>query len=357
MPLLAHNGKDKITKLLFVLPFGRKDMRKGVFFMSNFKTAECVSPKHPDKICDQISDAILDAYLEKDPDSRVAVEAVGGHGKVFVIGEVTSKNSEVNIKSIVKRLAGDVEVVENIVKQSPEISRGVDDGGAGDQGIMVGYATDETAEMLPVEYVLARDLNRYLFNVWPYDGKTQITIADNLIHTIVASFQNVSKNKLEQAVRDWNSSQKIASSYPGEVIVHANPAGDWNIGGFDADTGLTGRKLIVDNYGPRIPIGGGAFSGKDPSKVDRSSAYMARKIAVDYLKRFQAHEVYVYLAYAIGYDKPVQATVIVDGIEKIIEGYDLSPKGIIKFLGLKSPIFEQTARYGHFGNKDFNWEK
>jgi len=149
-------------------------------------------------------------------------------------------------------------------------------------------------------------------------------------------------------VKDWLNNEKLVAY--DEIDFHINPAGDWNLGGFDADSGLTGRKLVVDNYGPRIPIGGGAFSGKDPSKVDRSAAYMARNIAIDYLKRYEASEVYVYLAYAIGFDQPLEATVIIDGVQYVVEGYDLSPNGIIKQLDLKRPIYEQMARYGHFGN-------
>lgn len=323
--------------------------------MSNFKTAESVSPKHVDKICDQISDAILDAHLYEDPNARVAVDVAGGHGTVFVTGEVTSHAKNADVKTIVNRLAGEVKIIERIAKQSPEIARGVDTGGAGDQGIMVGYATNETEELLPLEVVLSRSLNQYLYNIWPYDGKTQVTTVDGLLHTIVASFQNTAKNELEQAVRQWQKQQSITPSYKREIEYHINPTGDWHIGGFDADAGLTGRKLAVDNYGPAIPVGGGAFSGKDPSKVDRSAAYMARKIAVDCVKRFQAKEVYVTLAYAIGYDQPVQVTAIVDGRQKEVEGYDLSPNGIIKFLDLKQPIYEQTARYGHFADTEFAW--
>jgi S-adenosylmethionine synthetase len=323
--------------------------------MSIFKTAESVSPKHPDKICDQISDAILDAHLAQDPDARVAVDVAGGHGTVFVTGEVTSKAVDVDVAAIVKRLAGDVKVIEHIAAQSPEIALGVDTGGAGDQGIMVGYATSETVELLPLEVVLARQLNQYLYELWPYDGKTQITTKDGVIVSIVASFQHAAHHDLTAAVRDWAESEPLAVSAD-KVRLHINPAGDWNVGGFDADAGLTGRKLIVDNYGPRIPIGGGAFSGKDPSKVDRSAAYMARKVAIDYLKARDAKEVYVYLAYAIGYDQPLEATVVIDGQEEIIAGYDLSPKGIIKALDLKRPVYEATARYGHFGYEGFSWE-
>lgn len=320
--------------------------------MAIYKTAESVSPGHPDKLCDQISDAILDAYLRADPDSRVAVEAVGGHGKVFVVGEVTSK-AKVEIEPIVHRIAGkDIDVEIRLVHQSSEIANGVDTGGAGDQGIMVGYACSETSELLPKETVLSRKLNQFLYKIWPFDGKTQITLKDGTIESVVASFQNAKKLDLENAIKDWLSSLDISL---GEIRILANPAGDWELGGFDADTGLTGRKLIVDNYGPQIAIGGGCFSGKDPSKVDRSAAYIARKIAVDYLNKERAKEVYVYLAYAIGKPEPLEATVTVDGVHKIIKGYDLTPRGIIKLLDLKKPQYEQTARYGHFGNS-FAWD-
>ncbi|MBQ2643862.1 methionine adenosyltransferase domain-containing protein [Candidatus Saccharibacteria bacterium] len=317
-----------------------------------YRTAESVSPKHPDKLCDQISDAILDAYLAADPDARVAAEACGGHGVVFVTGEITS-TADVDIPSIVKRIAGDVEVHTKIVKQSPEIAQGVDTGGAGDQGIMIGYACDETPEMLPLEVILARRLNQYIYEKYPYDGKTQVTIApDGTIDSIVASFQNVPKGELEKLVREFVEKEGLE----GKLELHINPAGDWQQGGFDADTGLTGRKLIVDNYGPRVAIGGGCYSGKDPSKVDRSAAYMARRIAVDYLRKRKAHEVLVRLAYAIGYAEPLEKTVIVDGEAEEIEGYDLTPNGIIKFLDLKRPIYEGTACYGHYG-EGFDWDK
>lgn len=330
-------------------------MGKG-YFMSNsvYKTAESVSPGHPDKLCDQISDAILDAFLAQDPDARVAIEVVGGHGKVFVVGEVTT-TAKVSAEPIVKRLVGDLEIEVRIVEQSPEISQGVDTGGAGDQGIMVGYATSETPELLPLEVVLSRKLNQFLYAIWPYDGKTQVTIKDGIVESIVASFQNASNDQLKSGVKAWLKidSQVITKSEP---KLHINPAGDWHRGGFDADTGLTGRKLVVDNYGPSIPIGGGCFSGKDPSKVDRSAAYIARKIAVDYLKQRKANEVFVHLAYAIGYSQPLEATVTIDGVQEKVMGYDLTPRGIIKMLDLKRPIYEQTARYGHFGNPSFPWE-
>ena len=319
-----------------------------------YRTAESVSPKHPDKLCDRISDAILDAYLSVDPNARVAAETCGGHGVVFVTGEITSTADGIDIPAIVKRIAGEnVEVHTKIVKQSPEIAQGVDTGGAGDQGIMIGYACDETPEMLPLEVVLSRRLNQFIYKDYPFDGKTQITIApDGSIDSIVASFQNVSHDDLEKKVREFIKEKDLK----GKLELHINPAGDWNQGGFDADTGLTGRKLIVDNYGPRVAIGGGCYSGKDPSKVDRSAAYMARRVAVDYLRKRQAHEVLVRLAYAIGYAEPLEKTVIIDGKPEEIEGYDLTPNGIIKFLNLRRPIYEKTAEYGHYG-EGFDWDK
>lgn len=329
-----------------------------------YRTAESVSPGHPDKLCDQISDAILDAYLAQDPHARVAIESCGGHGQVFITGEITSSAQNIDIPAIARRIAGDnIEVFTRVVEQSPEIAQGVDTGGAGDQGIMIGYACDETPELLPLEVVLSRRLNQFIYQHFPYDGKTQVTLASlpdsdhTFVSSIVASFQNAPQAELEKLVREFITQNQL-QPLPGqtEIELHINPAGDWRQGGFDADTGLTGRKLIVDNYGPRIPIGGGAFSGKDPSKVDRSAAYMARRIATDYLKQRHAHEVFVRLAYAIGYTKPLEATVIIDGKPEQITGYDLTPQGIIKFLNLKRPIYEPTARYGHFG-ENFDWDK
>lgn len=323
---------------------------------TEYRTAESVSPKHPDKICDQISDAILDAHLAEDPLARVAVDVAGGHGKVFVTGEVTSRASAVDVPAIVRRLAGDVELIEHIAQQSPEIAAGVDNGGAGDQGIMIGYATSETPEFLPLEVVLSRQLNQYLYERWPFDGKTQITLTDGKVCSVVASFQHAKSGELRAAVGEWLQTLPIPISQSLTPILHINPSGDWAIGGFDADAGLTGRKLAVDNYGSRIPVGGGAFSGKDPSKVDRSAAYMARQIAVDYLKLRRAKEVTVRLAYAIGVAEPLEITVVVDGKAEKGVGYDLTPNGIITNLSLRRPIYEQTARYGHFGH-GFDWER
>lgn len=314
------------------------------------RTAEVVTPNHPDKICDRISDAILDACLEQDPNTRAAIETMGGHGIITVTGELTTK-AYVDINSIVKKVYGkEIGVQVNIVRQSPEIAQGVDTGGAGDQGIMIGYACNENEEFVPQEYYLARKLNKFIYSKFPYDGKTQVTVNGNTLR-VVASFQNAPTQELEDLVRKFFSTFK---EYP-FLVIYANPAGDWNQGGFDADAGLTGRKLAVDNYGPRVPIGGGAFSGKDATKVDRSAAYMARRVAVDYLQKFDAKEVYVNLAYAIGYNQPLQATANVDGKEILVKEYDLSPRGISKFLDLKQPIFSKTAEWGHMGN-NFNWK-
>ena len=312
------------------------------------KTAECVSPRHPDKMCDRISDAILDAYLHEDPQSRVAIETVGSHGKILVTGEVTSKAHGVSVESIVEAIAGSGhDVMVHIMEQSPEIGRGVDIGGAGDQGIMTGYATRETDTYMPKEYELARGLCQAVYEKYPYDGKTQVTVNDvGEVVSVVCSFQNAPKEELLILVE---------SIIPGAGEYHVNPAGDWSQGGFDADAGLTGRKIIVDNYGPEIAVGGGAFSGKDPSKVDRSAAYMARRIAVDYLENnAEAQTVLVKLAYAIGHPEALMAVAIVDGVPETILGYDLTPNGIKSFLDLERPIYGETAAWGHFG-RGFSW--
>ncbi|MCA9341641.1 methionine adenosyltransferase domain-containing protein, partial [Candidatus Saccharibacteria bacterium] len=189
----------------------------------------------------------------------------------------------------------------------------------------------------------------------PHDGKTQVTLKNGKITSIVASFQHAKSNELKDAISEWLRSESIVGTV-NNLEFHCNPAGDWTQGGFDADAGLTGRKLVVDNYGPRIPIGGGAFSGKDPSKVDRSAAYMARYIARQYLKNHNAKEVFVHIAYAIGYSQPLEATVTINGKQAPILDYDLSPNAIIAKLNLRQPIYEQTARWGHFGHAEFPWE-
>ena len=319
------------------------------------RTAECVSPMHPDKMCDRISDTLLDLHLQQDPNSRVAIETCGGMGEVYITGEVTSNAvvTRENIVKVVHDVTTDdtINVIININSQSTEIANGVDTGGAGDQGIMIGYACRDNKQFLPQEYFLSRELNKHVFSKYPYDGKTQVTMNGNSLR-VVCSFQNAPSDKLQQLVMEY------FEDYPEYFIeaLHCNPAGDWNIGGFTADAGLTGRKLAVDNYGPRVPLGGGAFSGKDSTKVDRSAAYMGRRIAVDILEqRPEVQEVMVQLAYAIGYDQPLQATAIVDGEHEFIKGYDLSPKGIIDFLELRKPIFGESAAFGHMG-AGFNWK-
>ena len=309
------------------------------------KTAEFVSPMHPDKICDFIADSILDAYLVKDKNSRCAIEIMGGHNLITINGEVTSKVN-LDVEKIVKEIVGpNFKIISNIVKQSPEISRGVNNGGAGDQGIMKGYATSETENFMPLEYELARNLCMKIFEKYPYDGKTQVTINNGKIETVVASFQNTKSSELLALVKNIIKAKKY----------FINPAGEWHQGGFEADTGLSGRKLIIDNYGPEIPIGGGSFSGKDYTKVDRSGAYMARKIAVDLLKKHKAKEVYTKLAYAIGEKEPVMSVAIIDGKEEKITNYDLTPNGIYKHLKLDKVKFSKTSHWGHFG-RGFEWK-
>ncbi|MFM2330960.1 MAG: S-adenosylmethionine synthetase [Candidatus Parcubacteria bacterium] len=309
------------------------------------KTAEFVSPGHPDKRCDFIADSILDAYLKGDINSRVAIEVMGGHKLITINGEVTSA-AKPDVVALVKKIVGkDYKVIENIALQSREIGRGVDTGGAGDQGIMKGYATNETKTHMPLEYELARNLCQKVYAKYPFDGKTQVTIENGKVTTVVVSFQNTKNAKLLPLVKSIIKAKEY----------FLNPAGEWTQGGFDADTGLSGRKLIVDNYGPEITIGGGSFSGKDFTKVDRSAAYMARKIAVQLLKKRKAKTVHTKLAYAIGKPEAVMAVAVIDGVEEDITGYDLTPRGIRKALKLDKVRYTDTCTWGHFG-RGFNWD-
>lgn len=339
------------------------------------RTAEFVTPLHPDKICDRIADAILDQCLKQDPNTRAAIEVMGGHGIITITGELTTE-AYVDIPSVVRSVDPfeKTGIQVNIIKQSPQIARGVDTGGAGDQGIMIGYACCENKEGVPHEYYLARSLCKYLFEKYPYDGKTQVTI-DRFkdIICIVASFQNVKSDELLSVVRAWLcetiDEYKENPQDVSDINILCNPAGDWNQGGFDADTGVTGRKIVIDAYGPRVPVGGGAYSGKDPSKVDRSAAYMARYIAKQFVSPYC--EFMVKLAYAIGYDQPIEVSAYTtnpfEGNEtllydkelsnKIRQKYDLSPKGIIEFLKLKQITnYSEIASWGHYGNSEYNWE-
>jgi S-adenosylmethionine synthetase len=314
-------------------------------------TAESVTCYHPDKICDQISDAIVDACIEQDPMSRVAVETMGGHGVVVLTGEVTTK-AIVNYASVAKKvyfdlLGKEIGVFTNIVTQSPNISQGVDKGGAGDQGIMIGYACNENEAKIPNEL----DLSRHLLQPFTADGKSQVTLRNGKVVEVVLSVQNQIKDELEKWVRTF-----FKDFQDTDFQVYCNNTGAFEIGGFDADAGVTGRKIVVDAYGPRVPVGGGAFSGKDPTKVDRSGAYMARWIAKKHLIETHAYEVLVKLAYVIGKPEPIMQVMIVDGKEYKLE-YDCRPQAIIERFNLRQPIYQKTARQGHFGFAEYPWEQ
>lgn len=323
------------------------------------KTAEAVLPGHPDKICDQISDAIVDDILRQDPLARVAVDTVAGHGIVTITGEVTTK-AYCDMAAIAKRVYRDIGyedhigVQVNVVEQSQEIAEGVNTGGAGDQGIMVGYACNSNPLMIPSELFLARTILQDLpaKGCGP-DGKSQVTLKDGAIDSIVLSVQT-------ETINPWLS-KYVMGLYAKTDNVFFNPAGTFVVGGIAADTGLTGRKLAADNYGPQVPIGGGAFSGKDPSKVDRSGAYMARKIAVDVLLAGEFDEVVVKLAYSIGVAEPVMAWMECCKFgfwyeHEVPKHYDLTPEGIISLLDLRKPQYERLAREGHFGTGNL-WDK
>lgn len=337
-------------------------------------TVESVTSGHPDKVCDQISDAILDAYLAKDPESRVAVESFGGHGLLVIGGEVTSR-AEVDAEAVARQVyreigySDDLKVVTNIVRQSPDIARGVDTGGAGDQGIMYGYATNETREFLPWPVTLAHRLAKGLEElrrdgVLPWlgpDGKTQVTVRDGKPETILVSTQHafdVGQSEIREALIRHLIEPCVASLNGIQILV--NPTGAFTVGGFAADTGLTGRKIMVDTYCGLIPHGGGAFSGKDPTKVDRSAAYMARFVAKEIVARGFADECLISLAYAIGRAEPVMVHAV-DGKgnalpHDALADYDFRPRAIMDCLRLRRPIYRATAAYGHFGKEGLPWE-
>lgn len=338
-------------------------------------TVESVTSGHPDKICDQISDAILDACLAQDPYSRVAVESFGGHNVLVIGGEITTK-AEVDFEKIArevyKKIGYDhnLKIITNVVKQSPDISQGVDTGGAGDQGIMYGYATDETEEFMPLAVVMAHKLTKGLEDLrlsgeiyWlKPDGKAQVTIENGKVKTILISTQHedgmgqaeIKKELAEKLIRPMLSS-------PDGVEILVNPTGRFVLGGFEADTGLTGRKIMVDTYGGLIPHGGGAFSGKDATKVDRSAAYMARFVAKNLVANKLAKNCLVSVAYAIGRAEPVMIEAINEKGENLSEivkkHFDFRPQAIMEKLGLRRPIFFQTASYGHFGKRGLPWEE
>src|SRR3989344_1405859 len=344
-------------------------------------TVESFTSGHPDKICDQISDAILDAYLTLDPKSRVAVEVFGGHGKLVIGGEVTSRGKVDYVKiarEVYKSIGYDdeLEISARIVTQSRDIAIGVDTGGAGDQGIMYGFATDETVAFLPRGVVLVHRLAKRLEEArkntnekdrikWlKPDGKTQVTYTRGKLNTVLVSAQHSPEVKLEEIKKEIT--EKIIFPLLSEeekktVKIIINPTGQFIQGGFEADTGLTGRKIMVDTYGGLIPHGGGCFSGKDSTKVDRSGAYMARYVAKNLVARGYGREVLVSVAYAIGMAEPLMIEAINERGENLAEivknNFDFRPRSIIKKLDLQKPIFRQTATYGHFGKKNLPWEK
>jgi len=368
--------------------------------MSYLLTSESVSEGHPDKICDQISDAILDALLEQDPTSRVACEAFVTTGLVLIGGEITT-SARVDYQKIARNVIRDIgytkaeykfdadscSVISTIHEQSPDIKRGVDTGGAGDQGMMFGYACRETPEYMPMPIMFAHKIVRRLAEVrknsrskMPYlrpDGKSQVTIEydgrqPRRVHTIVVSTQHdpgIPQKRIKADVIEHIVKAVIPEEYlDSKTIYHVNPTGRFEIGGPHGDSGLTGRKIIVDTYGGRVAHGGGSFSGKDPSKVDRSAAYAARYLAKNIVAAGLANECTIQIAYAIGVAKPVAVYVNTYGtgklpdteLAKIIQReFDLTPRAIIKRLDLLRPIYRQTSTYGHFGRneKGFTWEK
>lgn len=366
------------------------DKRKFLF------TSESVTEGHPDKMADQISDAILDAILEKDPFCRVACETMLTTGLVVVSGEITT-STYVDIPLIVRQTVEDIGyvrakygfdyktcgVISTINHQSPDIAMGVDSGGAGDQGIMFGYACDETPELMPLPITLAHKLSMKLSEVrkkeiLPYlrpDGKSQVTIEYNgfepvKVDTVVVSSQHsedINMDTLRQEVIEKVIKPVLPENLfkENESTIHINPTGRFVIGGPMGDCGLTGRKIIVDTYGGMGHHGGGAFSGKDATKVDRSAAYGARWVAKNIVAAGIAKRCEIQLAYAIGVAEPVSIFVNTFGtgsipdseIEKIISKvFDLTPKGLISSLDLRKPIYRNTAAYGHFGRKEFTWE-
>jgi len=337
-------------------------------------TVESVTSGHPDKVCDQISDACLDACLAQDPKSRVAVEAFGGHGFLIIGGEVTS-NAKVDYEAIARKVYKDIgynqdlKIMVNVVQQSPDISQGVNTGGAGDQGIMYGFATDETPEFLPMAIVKVHALAKGLQELrergfcWiKPDGKTQITVQDGVIKTVLVSTQHcepMENEKIKNYLTEKLIKPIIGDTSGIEILI--NPTGRFVQGGFEADTGLTGRKIMVDTYCGLISHGGGAFSGKDPTKVDRSGAYMARFVAKNLVANGFAKQCLVSVAYAIGKVEPLMVEAINEKGESIAEiaksKFDFRPQSIIEKLNLLQPIYQQTAAYGHFGKSSLPWEQ
>lgn len=361
-------------------------------------TSESVTEGHPDKIADQISDSILDAILEQDPSGRVACETLITTGLVVVAGEITT-NAQVNFSEVARNTIKEIgytrakygfdcdtcSVLSALDKQSPDIAMGVDTGGAGDQGLMFGYACNETQELMPLPIQMAHNLalrltqvrkDKTLAYLRP-DGKSQVTVEykdgkPTRIEAIVISTQHSDEIPTD-LLRDDIKQHVIKASVPPELIdentkIHINPTGRFVIGGPQGDAGLTGRKIIVDTYGGYAPHGGGAFSGKDPTKVDRSAAYMARYAAKNVVAAGLAEKCMVQVAYAIGVAEPVSLLVDTQGTGRIDDTeiasllrkhFNFTPKGIIEELDLLRPIFKKTAAYGHFGRslEEFTWER
>lgn len=373
-------------------------------------TSESVTEGHPDKVCDRIADAVLDAYLKQDPLSRVALEVCCKGEHMYLLGEITSRGS-VDLPAVARRVIGDIgytspdlgfddksaEIVCNIEKQSPDIAMGVDSSveekegerdkygriGAGDQGMMFGYACSETPELMPLAISLAHKLTRRLTfvrkeGILPFlrpDGKAQVTVRyvggkPAGIDTVVVSTQHdpgVEMEDLRVAVKR----EVIDAVIPAEMMdegtkLYINPTGRFVLGGPAGDSGVTGRKIIVDTYGGYCPHGGGAFSGKDPTKVDRSACYMARYICKNVVAAGLAERCQMQVAYAIGVARPVSVTVDTFGTGQVADAelaravqvvFDLRPAAIIEKLGLAAPIYENTSDYGHFGREGFSWER
>lgn len=371
--------------------------------MKNLFTSESVSEGHPDKVADQISDSILDAMLEQDPNSRVAVETLVTTGLAVISGEVTT-DAYVDVQEITRKVIRNIGYTKNsyrfdsescgvlttIHQQSPDIAQGVDEGkdnkmGAGDQGMMFGYATDETETYMPMTLQYSHDLLRELAHIrketvlLPYlapDSKSQVTVEydedgkPSRVDTIVISTQHdedVDQPQIKEDLKKHLIPKVISEELmDADTILHVNPTGKFVIGGPHGDTGLTGRKIIVDTYGGRGAHGGGAFSGKDPSKVDRSAAYASRHIAKNVIGAELADECLIQLAYAIGIAEPVSVNVNTYGTGKVEDAvladaikqtFDLTPGGIIDRFKLQRPIYSKTAAYGHFGRNEFPWEK